>query len=351
MKSIILTAAALLICQASQADIIFLKSGESIEGTILSEDAEKYIIQVNVTKSIKDEKTVAKADVKRVDRETADAKEFGSISRLVPAPDLLTVEEYAARIAKFAEFIETYPNSPLKKQAEVRIEELKAEMEVIEAGGAKMGGLIISPEEYAANAYSLDNQIAAKRINDAVGRRDFLSALRLFSEYEKDYSECVGRPEVVEKMQQVLAVYGASLQENLDSYDKRMEMRATGLERMSAEDRAQTQKALEEQQAKIDERFDAEKASQEKWITPDSNHKESLSEAMRQVESEMTRLESSKAIPAPETPPGQVYRETWIAVGSGDDESKKAALDVASRAKLPAIYLEKLTQRAGIAAD
>lgn len=350
MKPIILTAAALLICQAAGADTIVLKSGKSIEGSIVREDAENYYIDVNVTKSIKEEKPVAKADVLSIEKDSEDTKAFAAISGLTPTPDLLEEDAYAARIAKIEEFIVAYPDSSFKKPAEKMVEELKGEMEIIAAGGAKIEGLMILPDDYAANAYAFDEEVAAKHIHDAVSRRDFLSALRLFEDYEASFSQAAGRAVVVDKIKQVLAAYGASLSQNLDSFDKRMEMRATGLERMSPEDRAQTQKALDEQHAALEAKFAEEKAAKEMWITPDANLKESLTEALRQVDAQSKKLESGKATPATEKPFEELYREIWSALGSGDADAKKNTLDVARKAKLPDIYLEKLTERAGIPA-
>ncbi|MGJ8644742.1 MAG: PTPDL family protein [Luteolibacter sp.] len=348
MKSTLLTVAALLLCQAAGADTITLKSGESMEGSILREDAENYYIQVNVTESIKEEKVVAKADVKSVEKVSEEEKAFAKISELTPAPDLLEEEGYTARIERIEAFLEAYPSGSKKKSAEDMIAELKGELEVIAAGGAKMEGLMISPEEYEANAYALDEQIAAQRISDAIGRRDFLSSLRRFEDYETCFSQAAGRPIVVNQINQVLAAFGASLRESLATFDQRMERRETGLERMSQEDRTQTKKALDERYAQLNAKFEEEKAAKEKWITPDINHKQSLTEALRQVDATMKKLDSAKVI-ATEKPLEDVYRDTWTALGDADEEAAQTAIMEARRAKLPDIYLEKLTERAGIA--
>ena len=320
-----------------------------MEGSILREDAANYYIQVHVTATIKEEKVVAKADVKSVEKESPEDKDFVEISKLIPAPDLLEAEGYAARIASAEKFLEKYPAGSQKKAVEDIIVELKSEMETVSAGGAKMGGLMIKPEEYAANAYAFDEQIAAQRITDAIGRRDFLTSLRRFEDYDADFSQAAGRAEVVDQIKQVLAAFGASLEESLSSFEMRMERRDVGLMRMSGEDRAQTKSALDERHAETEAKFQAEKNSKEVWVTPDVNHKESLTESMRQVNATKRRLESSKTMNAPEKSLEDVYRDTWTALGSGDETEKKTILDGARRAKLPEIYLEKLTERAGIA--
>lgn len=349
MKSILSAAAVLLICYAANGDTILLKSGESVEGLILREDAENYYIKVKVTKSIKEEKIIAKADVQSIEKETEDSKAFAGIVGLVPTPDLLEIEEYTARIETVTAFIGAYSDSPLMAEAEKILAELQNEFEAVSAGGAKMEGLMINEENYAANAYAFDEVISATRIHADIARRDFLGALRRFEDYEANFSLAAGRGEVVEKIKQVLVVHGGSIQQSLNSFDKRMEMRATGLERMNPEDRSKSKKALETLQAAIRAKFEKEKAANETWITPDTNLKESLIDALRQVESQMSKLESEKTTPALEKPLEEVYRETWASVISGDAASKKALLSEARNARLPEIYLEKLAERAGIA--
>ena len=72
------------------ADTFFLKDGTTMEGKILRQDATAYFVEVNVTKSIKDERSIAKADVVKVEREQPDLIAFVELSKLIPAPDLLT---------------------------------------------------------------------------------------------------------------------------------------------------------------------------------------------------------------------------------------------------------------------
>lgn len=348
MKPNLLTAAVLLICQATEADTIMLNNGESLEGSIVREDADNYYIQVNVTRSIKEEKVVAKTDVKRIDKESEEEKAFKEISGITPTPDLLEEEGYTARIQKIEEFLEAHPSGSMKSKAEQMTAELKAELEIISAGGVKMQGLMVQPEEYDANAYALDEQIFAQRIKNDIERRDFLGSLRRFEDYEARFSQAAGRAEVVDQIKQVLAAFGASLKNSLAAFDQRMQTQDAGLERMSQSDRNQTKKALEDRFAELDAKFEEEKAGDEKWITPDINHKESLIEALKQVESTMKKLESSKASMV-DKPLEDVYRESWKMLGSADEEAKKAAMDKARGAKLPDIYLEKLSERAGIA--
>jgi hypothetical protein len=76
------------------ADSFELKDGTKFEGTILREEGSDYIIQVQVTKSIKDERRIPKADVVSQVAEKKDETAFPEIAKLIPAPDLLDEAGY-----------------------------------------------------------------------------------------------------------------------------------------------------------------------------------------------------------------------------------------------------------------
>ena len=94
------------------ADTIVLKSGIEYQGKVISEDATNYLVEINVTKSIKDEKSIPKADVKEIRKESAESAEkadFEKVGILVPTPDQLSAQDYQERIQKAESFIATYP--------------------------------------------------------------------------------------------------------------------------------------------------------------------------------------------------------------------------------------------------
>ena len=53
----------------AKADVIILKNGENIVGTIVREDEEKYVVEVKVTGTIRDEKIIPRAEVVRIKSE------------------------------------------------------------------------------------------------------------------------------------------------------------------------------------------------------------------------------------------------------------------------------------------
>lgn len=350
-KLSIVVASCLWQARSAVADTLTLTNGEKIEGRVVREDADNYVVEVVVSDTIKDEKVFPKSEVRLVEKEPADEKAFARISGLIPTPELLAVENYEARLEKIDEFLKEFPESGKTSKAKQMLEVLNEELEVVRAGGIKMGEEMISAEDYDANAFEYDAIIATKEINDAISRRDFLGALRLFSVYDKTFANAEGREELADRIKQVLAAFSATLEASLESLDSRIEKRQAGLSRMSPENRAQTERALEEEMARISERFEREKSARVDWITPDANHKDSLEESHRQVEKEIRRLESKGGAKSPGISLAGLYRNAWVALGGGTDEEKKAMLDELERQQLPDVYMLKLQERSGLAEE
>lgn len=339
-------ASVLLFSAGARADVITLKNGEKLVGNIISDDEEQLVVEVNVTASIRDEKIIPRAEVQRIELESEDSRAFRKIQDLVPTPELLSKESYEARIEMLEGFLKNYTDSSKAGDVKQMIDILEEELMVIAQGGIKFGEGMIAPEEYAANAYGNDTRIAEKRIKEAVARMDLLVALRLSDRYEETFGESEGLPVIAALMRQVLRAYRANLSESLESFESRLLKRETGLERMTPEDRVGTELAILEENESIAKRFATEKAARVKWVTPDAFHKESIDEALRQIASEIIRLE--REIPVPETPLAEVYRSAWKTISSGTDEEKMAALDDAKAKRLPEQYLLKLRERAGV---
>ena len=349
LKPTLASLAWLCCTQFSHADTIVLNNGDKIEGRVLREVDGHYVVEVNVTKTIKDEKKIPVGDVKSIDKEGDDTKDFKEIEGFVPTPELLPVAVYEARIDKVESFINTHPKSKKIDKAKEMYDYLSEEIAVIRAGGIKFGEEMVAADDYLANAYEYDAAIAGNRIKEAVARREFLAALRAFDEYEANFSGAEGRPEIVTLMKQVLAAFQASIDGSLASLDSRMEKRKAGLISMNPEDRAQTERALNEENERIAARFEAEKQEKNAWVTPDAFHKESLDSARRKSETEIKRLETEKA-KAVEVPAAEAYRLAWGKLSAGTDEERKAVLAEAKKNGLPPAYLAKLAEHAGIAA-
>ncbi len=327
------------------ADTFQLKDGTTVEGTIVSEAGDTYVLDVQVTKTIRDERRIPKADVVKVTREEPDAKAFQAISKLVPAPDLLTADEYAVNIAAIEKFIKANPASNNLKNARKMLETLKAEASQVAAGGMKINGKIISAAEYQANAYDLDARVQESKIRDLVNDNQFLPAVRMFVDFDRDYRNTLAYGSLITLMKQVIQHQVDQAKESLLTLEARNKERAVGLQRMALEDRKKTEDAIKGENAEIEALYKAEKDAKQNWPTTSPFHKVSLEDTVKHGQAELVRLGAVKTVLGLDS--GKSYREAYNALQSGANAATvTTALASAKAAGVPPRYLAPLEAKA-----
>lgn len=340
--SLLIPLACLAFANVSQADIFIMKDGSRLDAKIISETADSYVLDVQITKSIKDEKTVAKADVKEIEKEKLDQKAFEKLAGIVPAPDLLSADDYEKRMAPISNFIREFPKSPLVKDATTMLDTLKAEAAAVKAGGIKLDGTIISAEAYKANAYELDAKVLEARIRSAVTRGDYVNALRGLNKMASDYHGTLSFAALTSLRTQVLRAYNSQITEQLSTYDARVADRTANMARMSSEDRRVTGEALQEDMDIFEKRFLAQEAAQEEWKDTNPFHKKSLEEAENAIE-EAAGKEWSPF----EKDAGKAYRVALVKIAESEDEDTiKEILQLAGEYEIPEKYLLNLQELA-----
>ncbi len=331
------------------ADTIQLKDGTKLEGKILKEDPQSYLVEVMVTKSIKEEKTIAKADVAKIDRVKPDEVAFATLSKLIPAPDLLTAVEYQVRISKLEKFIQEFPTGTSTPKAKAMIDELAKEQAAVAEGGIKLNGNIIPASERDANKVELAARTLERSIRAHVQASEWLPALRKFSDFERDYSTTLPFKESLPVVKQAIEAYRTQVNETAASLPKRLEDRKVGLERMTSEDRNGSTRAIDEQNAAVEKRYTDEKKAGVKWVTPDSFHKASLDDTSRFADLELKRLQALKLDSKIDA--GKAWRDAWAAVHGSDAKAVTTAMADVKAAKIsPELIaeLETIAKDAGL---
>jgi hypothetical protein len=346
LQSFKLPGVCLLFCLSqANADTVLLKNGKTYEGKVIFEDDTTCLLEVEFSKGIKEEKKLLKSDIKSITPEPPDIGQFKKLKILTPVPDLLGLSDYEQRLKIVEDFINDFPKSDKLKEAKIIQASLKEELEIVRAGGMKLSGKMITAEDYMATAYAYDQLIAVQKIQKDMLNRNFLGALRLFSDYESKFSNGKTRNELVPKIKQVLVFYQSSLNENLAGYDARMRTREAGLARMSTDDRLVTQGALDEQMANLKNRFELEKTMQNYWVTPDAYYKDSMVEALRQVDAEIKRLNSPSKTTTETVSLEDSYSEAWKKMPGASVEAQKTIIEKLRRERMPETYIKMLKER------
>jgi hypothetical protein len=330
----------------ASGDTFELKDGSKIEGTILRTEGSDYIIEVQVTKSIKDERRIPKADVARQFAEQKDETDFAAIAALVPAPDLYSEDEYEAAAAKVAAFLKKHPNSARKKEAQKIYDTLETELAVVKTGGVKFEGRMIPASERAPKAYGLDANIVASNMKKAGDKGEVLSALREWTKLEKDYLGSSAYRDNKDYAVTLMKTHLANVTSVLSGYDARVKARQSGLVGMEQSDRVRSEQAIQEEAAAYTARVEREKADGIKWLTLDPFAKPQLDETKRSLETEIRRLSTLDTSSVQNTE--AAYEEAYAAVTKPG--AKKQEIDSAiSKARgfsMPQKYIDELTKLA-----
>lgn len=323
------------------ADTFTLKDGSTLEGVIVKEEGDNYILEVQVTKTIKDERKIAKSEIVKIGREQPDLKAFEVISKSSPAPDLMTEDDYVLRISAVEKFLKEHRGSAQTKDAKAILENLKSEANVVSGGGIKLNGKMVSPEDYKTNAYELDARVQEAKIRSLIDQNLLLPALRAFADFDGDFRSTLAYGTLAPQMRQVIQGYVAEARQSLATLDARLKDRAVGFQRMDSESRKATELAVQEEATAIEARYKAEKEAKQAWVTTSPFHKAAFEDTVRFGDLEIARLAAVKTVLGVDG--GKAYRELWNVVQRGGNAaSVTTSLAAAKTANVPARYVAPL---------
>ena len=154
-----------LLGQPLIADTLVLKSGGTIEGDITSEDNVYIQIRVaNAARTIFDNKSIFRTDVKEIVRSSADQKAYQEVVRYRLGAGSFPVTYYDQTIQKvFQKFLTDYPSSTQAVVVADTITQWKAERDKVASGAIKWGNHWYEGDDvkFVANLIKVDQIIEA----------------------------------------------------------------------------------------------------------------------------------------------------------------------------------------------
>ncbi len=313
--SILCLSFALLVVQA-EADIFVLRDGTTLDGEVSKETEDSYVLELQISRSIKDERVILKSDIASRRASKKDMMHIKEVVDLLPTPDFLTVRDYEARVAVAKDFLEKFPESSRAKQAEAIIGILMEEMDKVKKGSLKMDGKFMTAAEYRANLLDVDAAIGELKIRKLIRDGHFFDALREYEVFERDFGKTKAYSNLRPLICQAIELHISQTSAMLADFELRDKERTVGLERMSTQDRVRAQTAIQEETSALDARYSAEKGSKRIWITPHPFHKQSLTDSINAAKRELTRM--STPLPLNVMDAGSVYRSLLSRIENGE---------------------------------
>jgi len=161
-----------------EADTLTLKSGDVLEGQIVSETDTQIEIRVSLYRgTILSTRQVDKADVQSIVRETPEQKQekaaYASLAKYTLNPNQeLTKDQYEAGIAAFEKFQAKFTNSAATAEINQHLVDWQAEASNVASGKVKLASTWMTPEEKRVKAaqealQSLKSQLAELQVQRA----------------------------------------------------------------------------------------------------------------------------------------------------------------------------------------
>lgn len=169
------------------ADTVTLKSGEVIEGKILSETDQQIVMDAVVSAGIIDQKTIARGEVQTVSKTPPDEIAYQAIKGCQIEPRSLPTASYAPMVKSLETFLQKYPQSSRAGEVQGKLAAFKQEQEKVQAGNIKWNNRWYTPAEIEKNKYQLRAQMQLATMRDQATRRDYIGALNSFDQLEKTY--------------------------------------------------------------------------------------------------------------------------------------------------------------------
>ena len=191
-----------------RADTVVLKTGESLEGKILTETADAVVIEYHVSASITDQRTVPRAEIDKVEKEKADEIAYASIQGYKVDPEWsMQIDNYIRDIQILENFLGSYPNSPHASQVKENAKALAAEQTRVSNGELKLFGNWLGKDQAEKQQIQAQAQAAFAAMREKAAQGDTIGALNLFEEMKGTYSTALVYPGAVK--------YAAALISNL----------------------------------------------------------------------------------------------------------------------------------------
>lgn len=241
-------------------DIVKLKTGEKLEGVIISESANEVVIKVNVTSKIVEEKKVPRKDIAEVIKATPDQFEAAELAKLSPSEDLLSDAKYQSILTeKLEPFLKKYPVSRYKGEIEAIIATYKEEMAKAKSGAKKLEGVWILPAELSWNSYNFEARLRRVEMEKLLKAGKPEAAYRIMVELENTKPASVETVRAIELFKAAVPDLERTLDRLALEQPIKVKNRLDGAKALSPDDRKRFDEAIKQEETELKARLDEDR--------------------------------------------------------------------------------------------
>lgn len=310
------------ICASLHADTVTLKSGDKVEGKILSETDAEVTISVQVTATIKDERVIKRDAIAKVDKVQPDEEAWALIANLAPGTESLERDEYDRAKAALGYFTTTFPKSAHAQLAQTRLDQFTAEHLRVNMGEVKLNGQWLGKEKVQEEQIQIGGRILLNRMKRATSAGQLTDAMAIFDQLEKGFAGSASFPEAIELGRRVLPSLSQAIEQRQVQYKRRIEDEKMRLKNSKGTELAQLDALIKKEQANTEATLAAIERSGVKWLPLQPVNARSLAALLTRVISESTRLAALPIDKMKESIKAAEAARTAMAVGDFDGAEK-----------------------------
>ena len=274
-------------------DIIKLKTGEKLDGLIVSETPTEVTIEIQTGKggSIKDPRKIARKDIAELIKATPDQFEAAELAKLLPSPDMMTDAAYQKVITeKLEPFLKKYPASRYKADVEAILKAYKEEMAKAKTGAKKLEGVWVPPAEQEWNAYNFEARLQRVEIARLLKAGSPEAAYRLLAEMETNKSASVETVAAIELFKASIPELERTLDRLILEHPIKTKIRMESAVILSKEDRKRFDDKVKQDEADLKLRIEEDKKAKLALQAYNEYDLKSLNDAKVAVVKETARL-------------------------------------------------------------
>ncbi|MEO8205725.1 MAG: PTPDL family protein [Chthoniobacterales bacterium] len=260
------------------ADTVQLKSGEKVQGNIILTTPNEVVMEINISPTIRDERTIPRSEVVKIDAVGPDQQAYNNIKNLTPDPTVLEQSYYDEVIrTKIEPFLKDYDYSPYVTNVRaIRDVFLKEKARMVKSNEVKFEGAWLNKADYEKDRYQIDASALLSEIKAADDRQEYPLVLNLYDRMKRDYPKAGSFPESVtiakENMNTVEKMIAGLLVKITDDDAKREQQ----LIQTTAAEQQQVRQALANQKAAMELAIANARKSSARYITLYPSSREAL---------------------------------------------------------------------------
>jgi hypothetical protein len=280
------------------ADTIKLKSGEVLQGHVLSSDATTVTMEVQFSPTIVDQQVYNRSDIENISVESGDEIAFAKIRNLKTPDTALTPQACQSIIDKdLAPFLRQFPTSTRKADVERQITAIQADLARLKAGDIKVSGIWYDKASFEAEKYQIEAATLLEAMKQQLAAKNFAASMNSYDLMQRNYQNSLAFAEAVPTALKALASLEQQLNFEIGNLPQTKAQRQATIDRTPIESRQPIQQAIDAENAQAEATAQLAQKNNQRFFTIyafDEKGLKSMQDATRQIEPELKAIDTAK---------------------------------------------------------